>query len=132
MSGVKKIGEVVGFWVLIDIIIMVGDVENIQFKLLGIEVMCYNVLKYGILFCYIVLFWENVEEYEMLLSVFIFGYNFSGLIEEYFVEELVGIMWLKQCFCFVECVFFQIGFEWVVELYNGVVGVVFVYLYSGK
>ena len=60
------------------------------------EVTRFNALQHGLLSRYIVLPWENEDEYRALLDALVTEHKPRGPTEEHLVEELAGVIWRKR------------------------------------
>lgn len=65
-------------------------------EVVGTENTRFNALRHGVLSRYIVLPWENAEEYRALVSRLAAEHAPQGPTEEHLVEELAGIFWRKR------------------------------------
>jgi len=62
----------------------------------GYDASKYNALKHGVLSKYTVMYWENRDDYDTLLSSLIDEYKPINVTEGHLVEELSGIIWRKM------------------------------------
>lgn len=62
----------------------------------GYEVTRFNALRHGILSRYVVLPWEDADEYRGLVEALVAEHAPQGVTEEHLVEELAGILWRKR------------------------------------
>lgn len=60
------------------------------------ELTRFNALRHGVLSRYTVLPWEEMSDYEALLSALASEHNPRGPTEEHLVEELTGVVWRKR------------------------------------
>jgi hypothetical protein len=62
----------------------------------GTENTRFNALRHGVLSRFVVLPWEEQDEYGMLLDSLVAEHQPCGPTEEHLVEELAGIFWRKR------------------------------------
>lgn len=60
------------------------------------ELTRFNALSHGVLSRYVVLPWEDGNEYRKLLEALVAEHAPSGPTEEHLVEEIAGIFWRKR------------------------------------
>jgi hypothetical protein len=60
------------------------------------KVARFNALRHGVLSRYIVLPWEDGDEYRALLEALVAEHHPQGPTEEHLVEELAGVIWRKR------------------------------------
>jgi hypothetical protein len=60
------------------------------------ELTRFNALRHGVLPCYTVLPWEDMDEYRSLLQALVTEHVPQGPTEEHLVEEMAGILWRKR------------------------------------
>src|SRR5580658_6477283 len=62
----------------------------------GTELTRFNALRHGLLSRYVVLPWEDSNEYAAALASLVVEHQPNGPTEEHLVEELAGILWRKR------------------------------------
>ena len=62
----------------------------------GHEVTRFNALRHGILSRYVVLPWEDADEYRGLVEALVTEHAPVGVTEGHLVEELAGVLWRKR------------------------------------
>src|SRR5262249_1705005 len=62
----------------------------------GTELTRFNALSHGVLSRYVVLPWENADEYAALVASLVAEHQPQGPTEEHLVEELAGVLWRKR------------------------------------
>src|SRR5271168_1190464 len=67
----------------------------IQAETVGTKITRFNALRHGVLSRYIVLPWEDADEYHGLLDSLVAEHAPQGPTEEHLVEELAGALWRK-------------------------------------
>src|SRR3954468_4658194 len=77
----------------------------------GTEITRFNALRHGVLSRYIVLPWENADEYCALVAALITEHAPQGPTEEHLVEELAGILWRKRRLRLAEAAAHRRGLE---------------------
>jgi len=77
----------------------------------GTEITRFNALRHGVLSRYIVLPWEDAEEYGALVASLAAEHRPQGPTEEHLVEELAGVLWRKRRLRLAEAAAHQRGLE---------------------
>ena len=62
----------------------------------GTEITRFNALRHGVLSSYTILPWEDVAEYEAIVSALVAEHTPQGLTEEHLIEEIAGVIWRKR------------------------------------
>jgi hypothetical protein len=73
------------------------------------EATRFNALRHGVLSRYIVLPWEDEEEYCRLLDALVAEHQPQGPTEEHLVEEIAGVLWRKRRLRLAESAAFHRG-----------------------
>jgi hypothetical protein len=73
-----------------------GDEPILPAEARGTEITRFNALRHGVLSRYIVLPWEDAEEYRALVSALAAEHAPHGPTEEHLVEGIAGILWRKR------------------------------------
>lgn len=77
----------------------------------GTEITRFNALRHGVLSRYIVLPWEDADEYHALVAALAGEHAPQGPTEEHLVEELAGILWRKRRLRLAEAAAHRRGLE---------------------
>ncbi len=85
------------------------------------EMTRFNALRHGVLSRYSVLPWEDVGEYEALVSALVAEHVPVGPTEEHLVEELAGIFWRKRRLRLAEGAVFRRGLAGTIAPTRGTV-----------
>jgi hypothetical protein len=62
----------------------------------GTEITRFKVLRHGVLSRYTILPWEDVGEYEAIVSALVAEHMPQGPTEEHLIEEIAGVVWRKR------------------------------------
>src|SRR4051794_24853172 len=84
----------------------------------GTALARFNALRHGILSQYVVLPWENREEYQALVAALVAEHAPQGPTEEHLVEELAGILWRKRPLRLAEAAAHRRGLEGTFSTYR--------------
>jgi hypothetical protein len=75
----------------------------------GTEATRFNALRHGVLSRYIVLPWEDADEYHARLEALVAEHAPQGPTEEHLVEEMAGILWRKRRLWLAEAAAYRRG-----------------------
>ena len=85
----------------------------------GTENTRFNALRHGVLSRFVVLPWEDPDEYGMLLGSLVAEHQPCGPTEEHLVEELAGIFWRKRRLRLAEAAAHRRGLEHTFSDFRG-------------
>ena len=77
----------------------------------GTELTRFNALRHGLLSRYVVLPWEDADEYASLVASLVAEHRPGGPTEEHLVEELAGVLWRKRRLRLAEAAAHRRGLE---------------------
>jgi hypothetical protein len=77
----------------------------------GTEITRFNALRHGVLSRYMVLPWEDADEYHALVAALVAEHQPQGPTEEHLVEELAGVLWRKRRLRLAEAAAHRRGLE---------------------
>jgi hypothetical protein len=77
----------------------------------GTELTRFNALRHGVLSRYVVLPWEDTDEYGALVASLVAEHQLQGPTEEHLVEELAGVLWRKRRLRLAEAAAHRRGLE---------------------
>ena len=98
----------------------------------GYEVTRFNALRHGILSRYVVLQWEDADEYRGLVEALVTEHAPVGVTEEHLVEELAGILWRKRRLRLAEAAAHRRGLKGTFAPYHETVKAALVHLDATK
>jgi hypothetical protein len=75
------------------------------------ELTRFNALRHGVLSRYVVLPWEDAEEYGALVASLVAEHRPQGPTEEHLVEEFAGVLWRKRRLRLAEAAAHRRGLE---------------------
>lgn len=96
------------------------------------EIVKFNATRHGVLSRYMVLPWEDGDEYGALLAVFRQEHAPQGPTEEHLVEELAGIVWRKRRLRLAEAAAHRRGLHRAMDSYKETARVALAHLQSGE
>jgi len=88
----------------------------------------FNALRHGVLSRYIVLPWEDPNEYQAILAALVAEHTPNGPTEEHLVEEIAGIIWRKRRLRLAEAAAHRRGLRGTESPYEETVKVALVHL----
>ena len=88
----------------------------------------FNAIRHGVLSRFVVLPWEDPQEYHAIVTALVTEHVPQGPIEEHLVEELAGILWRKRRLRLAEAATYRRGLEGTLTPYHGTVRVALVHL----
>jgi hypothetical protein len=97
--------------ILMEILEMTEPIANPISGPAGTELTRFNALRHGVLSRYVVLPWEDADEYGTLLASLVAEHQPQGPTEEHLVEELAGILWRKRRLRLAEAAAHRRGLE---------------------
>ena len=77
----------------------------------GTELTRFNALRHGVLSRYLVLPWEDADQYDALVASLTAEHQPRGPTEEHLVEELAGVLWRKRRLRLAEAAAHRRGLE---------------------
>src|SRR6476661_7144949 len=98
------------------------------FRADGCEITRFNALRHGVLSRYIVLPWENPDEFRALVEALAAEHAPQGPTEEHLVEEMAGILWRKRRLRLAEAATHRRGLEEALSPYRETVRAALPYL----
>ena len=98
----------------------------------GYEVTRFNALRHGILSRYVVLPWEDADEYRGLVEALVTDHAPVGVTEEHLVEELAGVLWRKRRLRLAEAAAHRRGLKGTFAPYHETVKAALVHLDATK
>lgn len=94
----------------------------------GTDITRFNALRHGVLSRYMVLPWEDADEYHTLVAALAGEHAPQGPTEEHLVEELAGILWRKRRLRLAEAAAHRRGLDGTLGSYRETVKVALVHL----
>jgi hypothetical protein len=95
---------------------------------LGTELTRFNALRHGVLSRYIVLPWEDADEYQAIVTALAAEHAPQGPTEEHLVEEIAAIMWRKRRLRLAEAAAHRQGLHGTLPSYRETVETALVHL----
>jgi hypothetical protein len=77
----------------------------------GTELTRFNALRHDVLSRYVVLPWEDADEYAALVASLVAEHGPQGPTEEHLVEELAGVLWRERRLRLAEAAAHRRGLE---------------------
>ena len=92
------------------------------------DITRFNALRHGVLSRYMVLPWEDEQEYRAVVSALVAEHAPQGPTEEHLVEEVAGIIWRKRRLRLAEAAAHRRGLEDTLKPYRETVKAALVHL----